>query len=117
MGTLLLKDSEGSKKITATGRLTIQEASTLKALLMEAYNTSGDLMLDLREAQGVDLACIQVLCSANIAFRKSGKRICITGELNGEITNSLVDIAMTPDTCESESPEQCLWLTGGRGDE
>jgi hypothetical protein len=113
MGKLHLEGSADSKKIIVAGRLTIQEASLLKDLLMGAYNASGDLFLDLREAESMDLACIQVLCSANITFRKSGRRINIPEELPEGVTRSLNDIAIAPNSCESESPEQCLWITGG----
>jgi anti-anti-sigma regulatory factor len=117
MAKLLLEGSGDSKKLRVAGRLTIQESSTLKDLLVEAYNAPGDLSLDLREAQGMDLACIQVLCSANITFRKSGRHISISGALPEEITKSLNDIAIAPKSCESESSAHCLWITGGRRDE
>jgi ABC-type transporter Mla MlaB component len=116
MGKLKLEGPVDAKKFTAAGALTIQDASTLKGLLMEAYNSTADLLLDLTGVQSLDLACLQVLCSANITYRKAGRHIGISGALPDGVTRSLKNIAVEPDGCDLESPCQCLWATRG-GDE
>jgi anti-anti-sigma regulatory factor len=116
MGKLKLEGSAEAKKLTAAGSLTIQDASTLKGLLMEAYNSTADLLIDLTGAQSLDLACIQVLCSANITYRKAGRHIGISGDLPEGVTKSIKDVAIEAANCDLESPAQCLWATGG-GDE
>jgi anti-anti-sigma regulatory factor len=113
MGKLDWEGSADAKKLTAAGVLTIQDASALKGLLMKAYDSGGDLLIDLTEAQSMDLAFIQVLCSANITFRKAGRLISIGKVLPEGVRKSLHAIALEPGSCDLETPAQCLWMVGG----
>jgi anti-anti-sigma regulatory factor len=105
-----------AKRLVATGRLSIQDAGGLKDLLMEAYRTRDEVQLDLSGAESVDLACMQVLCTANRTFRKEGKRVCITGALPEGVRRSLEEIGIDPKGCALEASGDCLWATGA-GDE
>jgi anti-anti-sigma regulatory factor len=112
MATFLLED----KGLVATGRLGIQDASRLKELLMEAYLTREEVQLDLSGAESVDLACMQVLCSANRSFREAGKPFCLAGMLPEGVRRSLEEIGIEPEGCALEASGECLWQSGA-GDE
>ena len=116
MDKLYLDNGSDTKKLIGAGRLSIQDAAELKDLLMEAYNSPENLLIDLAGVESLDLACIQVLCSANITYKKAGKHMRISGVLPEGVKRSLKDIAIEPEVCDLESPAQCLWATGG-GDE
>jgi anti-anti-sigma regulatory factor len=111
MGTLLLEGYSTGLKLTAAGRLTIEDVSRLRALLVEAYASEGNLFIDLTKAHSIGLECAQVLCSANITYRKAGRIIGIS-LVPGCIKQSLTDIALTPAACGLETHDSCLWATG-----
>jgi anti-anti-sigma regulatory factor len=116
MGKLSLEDKADEKELRAEGRMNIQDAAQLKDLLMEVYHSSNDLCIDLAGAESMDLACMQVLCSANWTFRKEGRRVCISGMLPEGVRKSLEEIGIDPKGCALEASMECLWLTGA-GDE
>ena len=98
--------------VKVSGRLSIPDAVQLKALLQETAGTYGEVALDLTGTESLDLACIQVLCSANRRFRKEGKGLRTRGGLPEGVKRSLEDLALDPGGCALESPEECLWVTG-----
>jgi anti-anti-sigma regulatory factor len=113
MGKFSLEGSADTKKLVAEGRLTIQDAARLKELLIEAYDSTGSLLVDLAGTESVDLACFQVFCSAHRSFLKSRKSIGITKLLPEEVKRNLEAVAVDPANCILKSPEQCFWVTGG----
>ncbi|HVN72463.1 MAG TPA: STAS domain-containing protein [Desulfomonilia bacterium] len=114
MGKLLLEGSPDGTKLMAAGRLTIQDASRLKDLLMEAYTGSEELFIDLREAESIDLACIQVLCSAHMTFEKARRPVHITEVIPEGVRRSLQDIAINIGSCRAGPSAQCFWAEGER---
>jgi anti-anti-sigma regulatory factor len=114
MGELILEGAEGSRKVIAVGKLTIQDASRLKDLLMEAYAGEGELCIDLTGTESLDLACMQVLCSAHKSFGKAKRAVHMTGELSEGVRRSLQEIAIEAGSCGLESSAPCLWVAGGR---
>jgi len=107
------EDKDDIKILRVQGNLSIQDASVLRNCLLEAFGSTESLLLDLTEAQAVDLACIQVLCSAHKTFSKAQKSISITGKIPEGIVRALSSVALIPDACDRESHGPCLWATGG----
>ena len=113
MAKIDMLDNENTRIIKVQGALSIQDSSALRRCLLEALDSPESLLLDLTDAQTIDLACIQVLCSAHKTFSKARKDIGITGELPEGIVRSLSSAALVPDACDRESHGPCLWATGG----
>jgi len=109
MGNILLDGD----KLKVSGRLAIQDAVKLKELLLEAYGKTAKLEIDLAEAESVDLACVQVLCSANLSFRGAGKEIHACSGIPTGVRTSLEEMSLDPMTCSLESSDKCLWAAGG----
>lgn len=108
MGNLLLDGD----KLKASGRLSIQDAVQLKELLREAYGKLMKLHLDLAGVESLDLACAQVMCSANRWFREAGKEIQACSGIPSGVKASLEEMALDPGTCALEAPDKCLWAVG-----
>jgi ABC-type transporter Mla MlaB component len=105
MGKLVL---EGST-LKASGRLSIPDAVEMKELLQAAFGKCGEVDLDLTGAESLDLACVQVLCSANRSFRKAGKVLKTQGILPAGVRESLEEMALEPGKCALETFDECLW--------
>jgi anti-anti-sigma regulatory factor len=107
-------DNDNSAIIRVQGALSIQDSSALRGCLLEAFGSAESLLLDLTGAGAIDLACIQVLCSAHKTFSKAQKSIGIMGKLPEGIVRSLSSVALVSDACDRESHGPCLWATGGK---
>jgi anti-anti-sigma regulatory factor len=107
------EDKDDIKILRVQGNLSIQDTSVLRSCLLEAFGSSENLLLDLTGAQTLDLACIQVLCSAHKTFSKAQKSISITGKIPEGIVRALASVALITDACDRESHGPCLWSTGG----
>lgn len=94
MEAIRLETGEGGRMLIAEGRLGIQDAQLLKELLMEALESGDELLLDLTRAESVDLACVQVFCSAGISFRNAQKALRMAGDLPEGVVRSLRDMAV-----------------------
>jgi anti-anti-sigma regulatory factor len=112
MGKLHLEYSKDTRALVAEGRLTIQDAAELKAVLLEAGMSGEKVSIDLAKVESLDLACAQVLCAANKSFRKTGKLLSIRGILPEVVLQSLKDIGISSKTCDTEYQGYCLWDTG-----
>ncbi len=57
------------------GKWTIERASELKNLLLEALKGHDRVLLALDGLEEIDLSCLQLLCSAHRSFLKLDKRL------------------------------------------
>jgi ABC-type transporter Mla MlaB component len=103
---------EGTR-LEISGRLSIQDGVKLKELMLEAYRGTTEPVLDFSGAETMDLACVQVLCSASRSFRKAGKALEVEGLLPVGVRSSLKDMALDNKGCAEECAGRCLWGTGG----
>jgi len=113
MARIHREDTGTAWMIHIQGNLSIQDSPALKEHLLEALSHQKGVMVDLTEALAIDVACMQVFCSAHKTFQKAGRDISITGELPTGLMDSLRSMALTPETCDRESHGTCLFSTGG----
>ncbi|MCP4715734.1 MAG: STAS domain-containing protein, partial [Deltaproteobacteria bacterium] len=59
-------ENAGLCTLCFNGNLTVDSVVELKEALLGALETSDDLCINLEGATQVDLACLQVLCSAHM---------------------------------------------------
>ncbi len=109
MADIELLDSPDGLVLVARGDLTIGDARLFKERLMEAFDGSGPLNLELDKVDEVDLSCIQLLCSANRSYLSRGRGISFTKPLSGQIRTFVRDCALDPAVCGSQCRDQCLW--------
>jgi anti-anti-sigma regulatory factor len=110
---IILEDKETNKVLRAAGPLSIQDASALRDALLNAFDTTERLLIDLTGSESMDLACIQTLCSAHKTFIQANKGIDITGGLPEGIAASLSGAGVTPENCDITPHGRCMWASGG----
>jgi len=113
METYKLTGTQAAKVLVLDKNLTILHTSALKDVLLEALGTTAHLIIYFENIESIDLAFIQVLCSANKSFLKQDKYISLKGDIPKGISNILCDAAIDPRYCDSDFNTKCLWETGG----
>jgi anti-anti-sigma regulatory factor len=114
MAKVHIEDKDNVKILSAEGTLSILDASELKECLLEALSSAETLLLDLSRIQSVDLACLQIFCSAHKTYSQVRKGIRIAGDLPEGVVRSLSSVSIVPEACDREPHGPCLWTTGGR---
>jgi anti-anti-sigma regulatory factor len=102
-----------STVLKVCGDLTIENAEELKALLMKLNEGADQLSLDFSEIGKIDIAGLQLLCSAHKAWRCAGKNvICTAGTLDALARATEDSGYARKEGCMPLSEGQCLF-TGG----
>lgn len=113
MARMNREDTGNTSILRIQGTLSIQDSTALREHLLEVFSLRKGVILDLKEAASIDVACVQVFCSAHKTFRKAGQDISTSGDVPGGFMDSLRSIALTPESCDREHHGMCLWSTGG----
>ena len=110
-----LKERSGNGTVRLEGELNIQDAGQLKETLVKAFAETAELSLDLSGVTGIDIACMQVLCSAHKTFLTANKSFVVQGRVAPSFEQSVQDggYARTAG-CHADSQRTCLWVIGGR---
>lgn len=110
-------DSPDGMIFTFHGQLTVENADSLKALLMEP--APGDrLSLDFTGVTAVDVAGLQLLCAAHRAWLNMGKHVAVPKTKVPAIFREATMNAgyVRKGGCFPDAPGLCLWIEGD-GDE
>jgi ABC-type transporter Mla MlaB component len=92
------------------GPLTIEHAAKLKTFMSNVSEESEVIVLDLDGVTDIDLSCIQLLCSANLFFDKTRKRLIRKSAQNEVMTLALSEAGYTREmVCHEEPCNNCLW--------
>ena len=108
MGQFLLEDSARGKTLRVEGGLTIEHACSLKEILIEALEHTDHLEIDIRDITSVDLACLQVLCSAYKTFTESHKHLGMQNDPPEIFKKILFNAAIDRSICETLF--HCEWV-------
>ncbi len=94
--------------LTASGTLTIPYANELKTALVNSLAGVNHLELDFEKVTEVDLACLQLLCSAHLACEKMHKKLTMSG-CSEPFRQAVNDAGYTRiKRCTVECKENCL---------
>lgn len=91
---IFLKQGERSSTIRLDGAIDISLASELKALLLKALETGGELHLSLAEATALDVTAMQLLWAAKDAAKASGVGFVFTGPMPGPVSECLSEAGL-----------------------
>jgi anti-anti-sigma regulatory factor len=95
------------------GNLTVENAEELKALLNKLNEGTDHLSLDFSEIEAIDIAGLQLLCSAHKTWSRAGKNVaCTMGTLDALARVAKETGYSRKEGCMPLSGEQCLF-TGG----
>ena len=99
--------------IMLTGRLAIDTATELHALLLEQLPKAHRIQLNLAGLEQVDLAGTQLICAACQSAVLAGKTLNFTGSLPETIKQSVHDIGLhRMATCIHNAEHTCIWCGG-----
>jgi anti-anti-sigma factor len=96
------------------GELNIQHAGELKETFLKAFTETEHLSLDLEGVTAVDIACLQVLCSAHKTFLASNKELKTIGRTAAPFERAVDDSGYRRKMgCHADPDQNCLWVIGG----
>ena len=92
------------------GELTVAHAAGLKEKLMQSLRSSGNIEIDLDKVTKIDLACLQVFCSAHRTAIRDGKEWCMSNRDNSVFIGAGEDAGLGYYTkCTFDPTVDCLW--------
>jgi len=107
--------SDGVSTVTLRGALNIETSAELHHALLESLNESQRVVLDARQLEGIDITCLQVICSAcktatteKRSFECEGKIPECLDALRGSIG------AGQKGSCNQNPHEACIRFGGGK---
>lgn len=101
--------------LTLTDDLTIEQAQELKTTLLECKDKGNQVGVKLDKVTGIDLACLQVLCSAHRTFDSENKVLSLCAEGSEAFRQSVQRSGFVGSrACDLNPGTACLW---GRGEE
>jgi anti-anti-sigma regulatory factor len=100
--------------IAIAGELTISVAEEFKAVLLEAFRGADEVFLKIGELDAMDLACLQVLCSAHRSAVRAGKKMTYASPPPVLFRSAVADAGYTRlNECPLNQDNSCLWQTMG----
>ena len=108
-----IRESEGARVLSLNGKWTIERAGQLKALLMDAMSGADHVALDLGKGAEVDLACLQLFCSAHRTSLKGEKRLSWHCDPHEGFSKMVRDAGYSRTLgCHKDPCKNCLWSGG-----
>lgn len=93
------------------GVCTIEQAATLKPLLLEGLEQTDDVRVDVSRVTDTDLSFLQLLCAAHKQALITGKRFTVEGGLADVIVRRAREAGLTRHRgCTSDVNKECLWV-------
>ena len=100
-------EAERKRLLKPEGNLTIYEAGRLKELLMESFQGSDVLEIDLSEVKECDTSGLQVLCSAKKTADKEGKKVTLEG-ISKSVKDTMIITGITYEMIANDGGAVCL---------
>lgn len=102
-----------SLQITAAGRLCIDTAAELQQFLLEQAMQSTAVKLDLSAINDIDLAGIQVICSACRTLLDNSKPFNLTGSQPAAVSSAKEALGLQKQSaCKHNNNQSCIWCGG-----
>jgi anti-anti-sigma regulatory factor len=108
-------EREGEQKVVLrlSGSLTVQYAGELRQALMEALSTAGTVSIELSDDLEIDIAGLQMLCSAHRTSLASGRKLFLKRTVPALFRQGVEAAGLLRQKgCSLNPQEDCLW-TGG----
>ncbi len=98
-------------ELSLLGSVTIDQANDLKVALLDALSSSDSVMVDLSKADSIDLACMQLLCSAHHTAGTMGKSFSIDANRPDGVVRSVSAAGYMRHTgCKYDAARTCVWI-------
>ena len=104
-----------SIEIALAGSLCIENAAELQQCLLAQAPQTGSIRLNLVELEAIDLAGLQVICSACRTMLGAGKTFSFAGKLPDTVKETLIKIGLQrQSTCKHNNELPCIWCGGAQ---
>ena len=104
---------KGKAFLKLDGELTVARAADLKDALVKSIEKADTIEINLADASLVDLACLQLLCSAHRTAAKKGKILTVKDPSLPVYLEARKNAGfMYTKPCRFVSTEDCLWVGG-----
>jgi anti-anti-sigma factor len=112
----VLREEDGRMHITLRDALTIVQVSEVRDALARALATRTHTVIDISDLEDVDVAGLQLLCSAHRSAAGAGVPLDLTGA--SRAFNAAVEAAgfRHLEGCSDETRNRCLWMAGADED-
>jgi len=104
---------KGKTILKPDGELTVPRAADLKDALVNALSNADSIEINLEEVTRIDLACLQLLCSAHRTAANTGKRLTVRDPSAPVYLEARKNAGfMYNKPCRYVSTDDCLWIGG-----
>lgn len=107
------ESEDGTVALFFADELTISSAQELKEVLLREFHDPDTVALDLGKVTKIDLACLQLFCSAHRSFQKTEKALVLAGPLPGSLRQILDESGLSHHLDGvTDCDQTCLWNGG-----
>ncbi len=112
--TMAALDNPDALVLTVEGAMTVQYAGELRDHLLAAFEKAPRIMADLRGVTEIDVAGLQLLCSAHRSSVAANKTFTITHEPGSVVWEAAGAAGQLRQTgCVVDVCHTCIWTGGG----
>ena len=99
--------------LSLNGELTLLHAEQFKDELMQALSASRRVVVDTRELSEIDLACLQLFCSAHLSALAGGKELVLGSPQSDAFRRQVTQSGLIcGHLCGKNDNTDCLWNGG-----
>lgn len=104
-----LEKSEDSAVLTLSGELSLEKIVEFRKVLLDGLNGTNNMVIDLLKVDTVDLAVLQILCSAHRMALESGKSLSVSSYPE-PFTEAIRESGLSSYACRNDVwRHECLW--------
>ena len=108
-----LTTSEEESVLSLNGELTLLHAEQFKAELMQALDSSRRVVIDTRGLSEIDLACLQLFCSAHRSALAREQELVLGTPRSDAFTRQIAQSGLIyGQLCGNDNHTDCLWNGG-----
>lgn len=106
---------EGKSFLKLDGEVNVSHATDLKDALIQSLEKAETVEINLNDVTGIDLSCLQLLCSAHRTAAKEGKTLTIKDPSLPMYIEARKNAGfMYSKPCSFVTTDDCLWVGGNR---
>lgn len=103
----------GPAMLILDGEVTVERAEELRKNLIRCLEEADEVIVDLEKVAGVDLSCLQLLCSAHRTAAAAGKGLVLGRTVPEVFTRAIRDAGYwRHGGCTWYARTSCLWSGG-----
>jgi anti-anti-sigma regulatory factor len=106
-----IEQPKKEESVILEGSLTVDRAEELRLVLIKAIIDAGQVELTFGSVTGVDVACLQLLCSAHRSALRLQKRFVLSDKWPEPFKQAVIDAGYARLTgCRLDKDHSCIWV-------